>query len=101
MADTQAKEDEKRRAKFALSILRSEVGSVVDILNRDILCGYDDPYGACTNQKARYVSELNNEIIRSGLLCSDRTMSGAKNLKRFEELLRNMRHYSEVLEQKD
>ena len=101
MAEVQKNTDEKRRALVALSMIRSEVGSVVDRLNREILFASLDTNGVSFDQKAYYIGEFNEEIIRAGKLCKYYSSSEAKTMKRFDELLRDMRHYANVLEQKD
>ena len=102
MADEQKKTDEKRRALVALSMIRSEVGSVVDRLNREILFSSPDTNGVSFGQKAYYISEFNDELIRAGSLCKGHLMSGGTTtMKRFEELLRDIRHHCDVLERKD
>ena len=102
MADEQKKTDEKRRALVALSMIRSEVGSVVDILNREILFASPDTNGVSFDKKAYYIYEFNDELIRAGGLCKGHLMSGGTTtMKRFEELLRDIRHHCNVLERKD
>ena len=101
MADEQKKTDKKRRALVALSLIRSEVGSVVDRLNKEILFASPDTNGVSFDKKAYYIYEFNDELIRAGGLCKNYSSSEPKPIKRFEELLRDMRHHSDVLEGKD
>ena len=100
MAD-QKNEDEKRRALLAVMyIAKSDASCTVERLNRNI--AHVNDLEISSAQCARYVSELNNELILLNSLLKPyhgkSIKSDHKTEAHYEELLRDLRHYREILE---
>ena len=97
MTDRQELKDEKRRARCDLFSLKYDASNVVRMLNEQIAGFQPSDKKLTDDERVWYVSELNNAIIRANKLKPE-LIQEKKTPEQFEELLRDMRHYANVLE---
>lgn len=98
---TQGAQDEKRRAFECSLFWGNEIDNAIRTLNRDIAMG---PSGSdiSPEEAIQFAHEFNILLLRARTVRYEADDTRRMNSKaRYDQLLRDMKHYCEVLERKD